>query len=302
MKKMDAVFEGGGVKGIAFVGAIAEFERRGYGFYRVAGTSAGAIIASLVAAGYRADELNELMKNFDYMALQKKRGIARIPWIGTWLNLWIKKGMYSADYLYNWMAERLAARNIYTFGDLPAGALKVIASDITSGRLLVLPDDAEQLGLSPPALSVALAVRMSASLPFYFEPVILQKQGASVYVVDGGILSRFPLWLFEEDSQSCYPTIGFRLSASYDTKAYKTDTLPEYVNAMLKTMMQAHDQRYIDKQHAARTVFIPTEGIPAAKFDLTEEERAWLYQSGELAARHFMSRLPSLRLKKNLLI
>ncbi|MFT9848067.1 patatin-like phospholipase family protein [Aneurinibacillus sp. REN35] len=298
MKKIDAVFEGGGVKGIAFVGAIAEFERRGYSFCRVAGTSAGAIIASLVAAGYRADELNELMKGFNYMALQKKQGMARIPCIGTWLNLWIKKGMYSADYLYNWMDAQLAAKKIHTFGDLPEGALKVIASDITAGRLLVLPDDAKQLGLLPQSLSVALAVRMSASLPFYFEPVILQKQGVPVYVVDGGILSRFPLWLFEEDSQSCYPTIGFRLSANYDTKAYKTNTLPEYVNAMLKTMMQAHDQRYIDKQHAARTVFIPTEGIPAAKFDITEEERTWLYQSGEAAARQFMTRLPSLRLKR----
>ncbi|GEN32840.1 MULTISPECIES: patatin-like phospholipase family protein [Aneurinibacillus] len=298
MKKIDAVFEGGGVKGIAFVGAITEFERRGFGWNRVAGTSAGAIIASLVAAGYRADELNELMKGFDYMALQKKQGLARIPGIGSWLNLWVKKGFYSGDYLYNWMNIHLAAKNVHVFGDLPSGTLKVIASNITDGRLLVLPDDAEQLGLCPRSLSVALAVRMSASLPFYFEPIIIRRQGLPVYVVDGGILSRFPLWLFEENSQSCYSTIGFRLSASYETKSYRINTLPEYMNAMLKTMMQAHDQRYIEKQHAARTVFIPTEGIPAAKFDITEEERKWLYQSGEAAAKQFMIRLPSLRIKR----
>lgn len=298
VRKINAVFEGGGVKGIAFAGAITEFEQHGFSWRRVAGTSAGAIVASLVAAGYRADELNGLMKEFDYMALQKKQGIARIPGIGPWLNLWMKKGIYSADYLYNWMDIHLSAKNIRVFGDLPPNTLKVIASDITDGRLLVLPDDAERIGLCPQSLSIALAVRMSASLPFYFEPVIVQRKGMPVYIVDGGILSRFPLWLFEDDNESHYPTIGFRLSASYETKPYGIHTLPEYMNAMVKTMIQAHDQRYIDKQHAARTVFIPTEGIPAAKFDITEVEREWLYQSGIAAAKQFMGRMHLLRLKR----
>ncbi|AMA72497.1 MULTISPECIES: patatin-like phospholipase family protein [Aneurinibacillus] len=298
MKKVDAVFEGGGVKGIAFVGAIAEFERQGFSWHRVAGTSAGAMIATLLAAGYRAAELGELMRGFDYMALQKKQGVGRLPLIGPWLNLWIKKGIYTGDYLYNWMKDCLANKNIYTFADLPTGMLKVIASDITNGSLLVLPDDAGKIGLDPCSLPVALAVRMSASIPFYFEPVIVRNKSVSIYVVDGGILSRFPLWLFEENSQSAYPTIGFRLSASYEVKSYKINGLPEYMHAMLRTMMQAHDQRYVEKQHAARTVFIPTEGISAVKFDLTEQEREWLYQSGKQAAKQFMVRLPSLRIKR----
>jgi NTE family protein len=298
VKKIDAVFEGGGVKGIAFVGAVTEFERRGFEWNKVAGTSAGAIIASLIAAGYRANELNELMRDFNYMALQKKQGLTRIPGIGPWLTLWLKKGIYSGDYLYDWMDANLAVKNIRVFGDLPPGTLKVIASDITDGRLLVLPDDAEKIGMSPHSMSVALAVRMSASLPFYFEPVIVQRAGMPVYVVDGGILSNFPLWLFEGSDQLYYPTIGFHLSANYEVKPRKINTLPQYMNAMLKTMMQAHDQRYIDKQHAVRTVFIPTEGISAAKFDLSEQEREWLYKSGEAAAKQFMTRMPSLRLKR----
>ena len=50
----DLVLEGGGVKGIALVGAISVLEERGYEFRRVAGTSAGAIVGSLVAANARA--------------------------------------------------------------------------------------------------------------------------------------------------------------------------------------------------------------------------------------------------------
>jgi predicted acylesterase/phospholipase RssA len=49
--KADFVLEGGGVRGIAPVGALLAFEQRGVGWHRIAGVSAGAIVGSLVAAG-----------------------------------------------------------------------------------------------------------------------------------------------------------------------------------------------------------------------------------------------------------
>ena len=66
VKECDAVFEGGGIRGVGYVGAIAEFERQGYKFRNVAGSSAGAIIASLVAAGYTAEEMREEMAKVDF--------------------------------------------------------------------------------------------------------------------------------------------------------------------------------------------------------------------------------------------
>lgn len=64
--RADAVFEGGGVKGIGLVGALAVAEERGYRWVNVAGTSAGAIVASLVAAGYGAGEMKEILQELDY--------------------------------------------------------------------------------------------------------------------------------------------------------------------------------------------------------------------------------------------
>jgi predicted acylesterase/phospholipase RssA len=64
----DLVLEGGGVKGIALVGAISVLEERGYEFRRVAGTSAGAIVWSLVAADARAAELEEIMRAVQHPA------------------------------------------------------------------------------------------------------------------------------------------------------------------------------------------------------------------------------------------
>ena len=62
----DAVFEGGGVKGIGLVGAVAVAEERGYQWVNIAGTSAGAIVAALLAAGYSATEMKQIMEELDY--------------------------------------------------------------------------------------------------------------------------------------------------------------------------------------------------------------------------------------------
>lgn len=70
--KIDGVFEGGGVRGIAHVGAICALNERGYSFERVAGTSAGAIIAALLAAGYSCTELKDIISTLDYYQFTKK--------------------------------------------------------------------------------------------------------------------------------------------------------------------------------------------------------------------------------------
>ncbi|WCK53161.1 patatin-like phospholipase family protein [Aneurinibacillus sp. Ricciae_BoGa-3] len=299
MRQLDAVFEGGGVKGIAFAGAVCEFEKRGYSWNRVAGTSAGAIIAALLAAGYTGVELSELMKEFQYHRLQARQGVSLFfPILGSWIKLWIQKGFNTGDYLLNWMDKRLKEKGVHTFADLPADRLKITASDITDGRLLVLPDDAGRIGIKPQSFPVSLAVRMSASLPFYLQPVIVKNGKRPIYVVDGGLLSNFPLWIFTENKTSLYPTIGFRLSAGYEPHPNKVDNFPEYIHAMLRTMMMAHDQRYVEKEHAVHTVFIPTDGISASKFDLKPEERDQLFAAGETSAVQFLSRLPAMRRTK----
>lgn len=64
--RVDLVLEGGGVKGIGLVGAISVLEGAGYHFERIAGSSAGAIVGSLVAAGMTASQLKEVMGSVDY--------------------------------------------------------------------------------------------------------------------------------------------------------------------------------------------------------------------------------------------
>lgn len=70
---VDVVLEGGGVKGIALVGALREL-CAAHTVQRVAGTSAGAIVAALLAAGYTIPELEQEMRSLDFASFQDEYG------------------------------------------------------------------------------------------------------------------------------------------------------------------------------------------------------------------------------------
>ncbi|MBF2028256.1 MAG: patatin-like phospholipase family protein [Oscillatoriales cyanobacterium C42_A2020_001] len=118
MKKMDAVFEGGGVKGIGLVGAVSVFEERGYTFENLAGTSAGAIVASLIAAGYKAAEVKDIVDALNFNQLTDEDWQDKIPLVGKFVSLVFEKGIYEGKFFENFIQEKLADKKIYTFKDL----------------------------------------------------------------------------------------------------------------------------------------------------------------------------------------
>lgn len=86
----------------------------------------------------------------------------------NWLKVYWKLGLYKGDALEKWVKELLKAKGIETFADIPEGSLKIVASDITRGRLVVLPDDLQEYGLLKEKFPIARAVRMSCSIPYFF--------------------------------------------------------------------------------------------------------------------------------------
>jgi NTE family protein len=301
-KKLDAVFEGGGVKGIGLVGAVEVVERQGYAFENVAGTSAGAIVAALVAAGYRAGELREIMRTLNYGRFLDRGALDNIPLLGPALSLGLEKGIYEGKYLTDWLGRQLAAKRVRTFGDLVSSdpecardprwryRLQVIATDLTRGRLVVLPRDAREYGLDPDALEVAAAVRMSMSIPFFFEPVRLGSGNQQSYIVDGGVLSSFPVWLFDSDAEPAWPTFGFKLVDPSEGKHHEINGPLSMFGALFTTMMEAHDARYIEDASYVRTIGIPTTGVQSTDFDLSGARADRLYQSGVKAAERFFEK------------
>jgi len=301
-KKVDAVFEGGGVKGIGLVGALSVTEAKGYKFENVAGTSAGAIVASLIAAGYTAGEIRPIMDSLDYSKFKDKSLLDRIPLLGPALSLGFKKGIYQGNFFETWLRDLLRKKNVRTFGDLVMDdykndrryryKLQVVATDVTRGRMLVLPRDCAEYGLDPDHLDVAHAVRMSMSIPFFFKPVVLQDAaGKSSYIVDGGVLSNYPVWLFDDGTPNPpWPTLGYKLVAPNEGSPHAIHGPISLFAALFSTMMEAHDARYIDDHNFARTIPTPTLGVRTTDFDLSREMAEKLYQSGVKAAEEFFQK------------
>ncbi|OPY55965.1 MAG: Patatin-like phospholipase [Pelotomaculum sp. PtaU1.Bin035] len=299
----DAVFEGGGIKALGILGALSEAERRGYTWVNVAGTSAGAIIASLVAAGYSSTDIRVLINDLNFNMLKDKDWLNRIPYIGPALSLWFENGLYEGNYLENWIRKKLAAKGINKFKDLVLKEyendpkyrykLVVIATDVSRRKLLKLPYDIKDYNINPDDLEVCKAVRMSSTLPFFYEPykvsyIDSQKQQKNSYIIDGGVLSNFPVWIFDSEEVPPWPTFGFKIVESEESSTMRLNNPFALFKAIVSTMLEAHDKIHeLDKKSNLRTISIPSLGIKTIDFEMSKKLKDNLYQSGVQAAVNF---------------
>lgn len=288
---IDGVFSGGGIKGFALVGAYEAIEKRGFRFKRVAGTSAGSIVAALIAANYTSEEMYQLIDELDLKHfLDFRKSIIPFP-VAKWLLLYWRLGLYKGVELEKWLDKVLSAKGLKTFADLPPQALRVIASDITNGRLIVLPDDLVNYGINPNTFPIAKAIRMSCSLPYFFEPIKLKSGKETSLFVDGGVLSNFPMWLFDtENVKKVRPVLGIKLSHNLNERPKNniTNAIKLY-EALFETMKDAHDSRYISRKHEKNIIFIPTTGVLTTEFELTPERKGELFKIGKDQANKFFS-------------
>jgi NTE family protein len=299
-KKADAVFEGGGVKGIGLVGALEVMEAAGYRWNMLAGTSAGAIVAALVAAGYTAAELKPILEQLDYSKFEDEGVVDRIPLFGPIASLFVEKGLYEGQFFEDWIRKLLAAKGVKNFGDLRAAPgslydhrLQVLVSDITESRILVVPSGLSHYGIDADSFDVAHGVRMSMSIPFFFEPI----KDHDHYFVDGGLLSNFPVWLFDRqpppgaatEPAPRWPTFGFKLVEPGDGQPNKINSVVDFTRALVTTMLESHDKQHVEEDDFLRTVAIPTVGVSTTEFTLAPEKRDRLYESGRQAATEFLA-------------
>ncbi|WP_407650902.1 patatin-like phospholipase family protein [Brachybacterium halotolerans] len=322
--RADLVLEGGGVKGIALAGALEVLEERGFRFGRVAGSSAGAIAGALVAADVPASDLVGILRDIDYEKFCDGPWWTR-PLMGKAVAILLRKGVHRGRYVGAWLAEQLEehapsadSSRPFTFADLPyqdpegetpgpsdgdagpsddaaASRLVVTASDVTAGRLRLLPRDAGKYGMTAADLPVAEAVRASTAMPFFFRPVRwTTSQGRHAFLVDGGMLSNFPVGVFDRADGALprWPTFGIKLSARPPADPAPVNRIRgalSYALALLDTLIGARDRMHIDDAHVqARTIFIDTSFVKPTQFDLSDEDREKLYRTGRQAALDFL--------------
>jgi NTE family protein len=270
MTEVYGVFEGGGVRGTAFVGAVAAAESQGISFAALAGTSAGSIIAALLAAGCSAGQLRDLLYAKDFRDFQDPvapPGCRRI-----W-SLW-KLGFYKGKAFHRWMRDvlgsQLPGKHNPRIKDLPK-PLTIIAADIANQDILEFSPTVNNDAY------VADAVRMSMSIPFYFVPYCF----GCATAVDGGILSNFPAWAFREDlTRTPLPVLGFRLQR--DKPRMDIGNIWDFVDSLASTVVKTAVELQLRLAAIDRlnVIELPTLNVRATDFRIGRTMKEDLYTAG----------------------
>ncbi|MCW2691529.1 MAG: patatin [Mycobacterium sp.] len=313
-RRADLVLEGGGVRGIGLVGAAGVLSEAGYSFPRIAGTSAGAIVgavaAALQVAGRPLSELQTLMRSVDYRRFKDESFLeSHLGAAGEIGELLLHMGIAKGDYLVEWLGGVLADLGVETFADLaitpgddPGSGLPldhryrlaVCVSDLSRGALVRLPWDADYYGIDPGTMRVVDAVRASMSIPFFFRPVRVKTPQGTVTWVDGGLLSNFPVTIFDrtDGGSPRWPTWGVKLSARPASVQvdHPVDNDAELAVACLTTLLSGWDRYHLDDGHVTeRTIFVDAGSVSSTDFGITPAQQDQLFVAGRNAATKFLA-------------
>jgi NTE family protein len=317
--KADIVLEGGGVRGIGLAGAVLALDAAGYKIQRVAGTSAGSIVAALTAAlnaaGQPLTRLTEVMKTIDYPSFMNRAALGDLQ-LGE--RLMTQRGLYNGGaYLREWLGGQLEQIGITKFSQLrytdpnadsnlhasQQYTLVVCVSDITRRMLGRFPWDYPRYGLNPDDQLIVEACIPSMSIPLFFSPYELSARAATYEgvqypteqctLVDGGVLDDYPVDMFDrtDGRPSRWPTIGIRLESKQTVMPPVRDNgnLITELYDILKTALDNSDRYYIGPEKAKRTVFIDTGTISSTDFNINAAQQAQLFETGQRSANTFLA-------------
>ncbi|HEX6333651.1 MAG TPA: patatin-like phospholipase family protein, partial [Flavisolibacter sp.] len=311
------VFEGAGIRGIAYAGAITELEHRDMlaGVKRVGGTSAGAITAMAIAIGYSASELATVINSTSY----KKFNDGRFLVFGGMNRLNRYYGWYRGRQVERWLGELMQYKTgdpDITFEELKQRGyrdLYVTGTSITQQRSIVFSHETH------PRMRVIDAVRISLSIPLYFEAVFITPEGQVVrhprskegldVMIDGGIIANFPIRMFDSSRYMGDPgsnsfrvnssTIGFRIdreeqirnddSAGNRLAGMATGNFPQYLQAFYNLIMESLNRQKLTPEDWQRSVSISDGNLGPRIRKLRKDEIDLLFRNGQEATRAYLS-------------
>lgn len=283
------VFEGGGVKGIAYAGALKVLETAGIlpHITAVAGTSAGAITAAMVALGYSADQVHEVIGALDFSSFEDHEGPIRI---------FDNYGIHPGEAFLDWMQKQVAGSPLHpglspnaTFAELSASGgrdLHVFATDLYTQSLR------EFSNAKTPNVVVAEAVRASMSIPLFFNAWQFSNNIPDDHIyVDGGVIYNYPITTF--DTNGVNPqTLGFRLENTEGKPTFNDFGFHHwvsYVKYTFETLLSAQNiNTHRDPDNLKRSVIINDLGIGATNFNLTKDQQQALFDQGVAATNAFL--------------
>ncbi|MFN3403134.1 MAG: patatin-like phospholipase family protein [Cytophagaceae bacterium] len=307
------VFEGAGIRGIAYTGVITELEqqKRLDSLQKVGGTSAGAIIALALSLGYNAKEITDIIYNTKFQQFNDGKYI----FIGGLYRMNSKFGWYQGNSFSKWLENLIVKKtgsSDITFKELHDKGFKdlyVTATSLNNQKLIVFSKD------SYPQMKIKDAVRISMSVPLYFEAIIIDSLGNIIdkpgkkdmyydVVVDGGIIGNFPIEIFDSiiiKGNDKYRiankyTLGIRIDSdeqiSYDEKSkalapHEVKNLIDYIEAFYIFAIENLNRNKLTEEDWQRTISVSSSGIGPKVKKLSESQKELLINSGITATRKY---------------
>jgi NTE family protein len=287
--------KGGGVKGVAYVGAIKELDKANLyePLQRVSGTSAGALMAFLICAGFSVAALEELMKSVQFNKFKNGWNPLRI---------FTGYGLYSGDYILNFVQEALKKspkklKPNASFQDMRnAGCKDLYVFACNTSMHTVTEFSADMT----PEFMVAEAVRASMSIPFFFKAWQFSHTNANNHIyIDGGIVYNYPLSFFDDDRFNSKGTANEESIGLYLITAPRTEPVMFnysqplfFTKHLFESLLEAQDCLIIkDKEQVERSIMIDDLNIPATDFNIKPEQMNALMDSGSKATIAFIAKL-----------
>ena len=307
------VFRGGGMKGTAYTGALEVLEEKGIlkRIERVAGSSSGAITATLLSFNLPFSETLKLIESLDFKLVPQHHSENREnekEWLPKFIGkeitkisgdfealqrLMTKYGWYSTEYFNRWMraiiAKKCDGNADATFADFRERGFKdlyIVSANVSRLEVAIFSAD------TTPDFAVADAVRMSISIPLYFEVMRYDGKviGEGDYYVDGGVLMNYPLHIFDGPEYSKkniwyerginWETLGFYLYTNADliSETKKIESFRDFISHLYESinisLQMAEIEHNPDDQK--RSVKINTMGISSTDFHLTKKDKKFL--------------------------
>lgn len=292
------VFQGGGVKTIAYTGALEVLEEFDIlkNVKRVAGTSAGALPCLLLALRYNTPAIKEIIFNMNISAMEDHFNPLRIL---------THYGLYKGDALLNWLKDLIKGadlnpnanfKDLHSFGDRE---LRVYACDLNEKKI-------KEFSIhTTPEVKVAEAIRASMSIPLFYEAWRFPDQNpTNHFYVDGGMVFNYPLTVFDNGKEINYQTLGFHidsLTVPHAQVDLKADELLLYTRTVFDMLLHSQILDFLEDESALqRTVRIDDFGVPATEFHISKQIAESLYESGRKYTAAYLRENRGLTPKKEL--
>lgn len=296
------VFSGGGILGIAYLGVVKYLEEINVlkNIKKVAGTSAGAITALINCFNLDFNSMKMILDSINYARVIEdddsnqleirdiKEKIEMIYGNASSLYRLIKNyGWHSTNYIYTWISNVINSRfdsNLkkppYTFRDFRDMGFKdlyIIGTNLNTKSSVVFAYE------TTPDMEVALAVKISISIPFLFESTIINDQ----VFVDGGVMRNYPIDIFDKNGFN-NGTLGIKFNSRI--KENKIDNILDFSkNISMSYLKKEDDMLKNNLDDINRTIEIDTGNISSLNFNIKKEDPNYifLYNKGYQAAYNF---------------